>query len=323
MIADPPRLAVWLLRLVLPPERYETITGDLEEKFRLDVQPHAGPGVARRWYWRQALSIAIARMLARGPCRCPSHRHDKVIPCKAFDRTFVTRCARSSRRPTFTAIAVVTLALGIGANTAIFTLVNGLLLKPLPFAQPDELMMVHLLMPDRDGGPGVFREMVWSYPEVRGLPRRAAGVLGACALHGQPVEPDRQRRARTPARRGHRRSLSDDAWRDVRSSAATSPLDEDRTPGMDGIVMLGHALWQRRFGGDPNVLGTVIRLNGAPYTVVGVLPPGFRGLTGEAEALVPLMTLPAEALESEVVALLLRGGAAQARRLRRAGAQTR
>ena len=49
---------------------------------------------------------------------------------------------------------------------------------------------------------------------------------------------------------------------------------EDRTPGMDGIVMLGYALWQRRFGGDPNVIGRVVRLSATPYTVVGVLPPG-------------------------------------------------
>ena len=72
--------------------------------------------------------------------------------------------------------------------------------------------------------------------------------------------------------------------------------EEDRTPGIDGIVMLGHALWQRRFGGNPNVLGQVVRLSGVAYTVVGVLPPGFRGLTGEAEAWIPLMTMTAEAL---------------------------
>ena len=77
--------------------------------------------------------------------------------------------------------------------------------------------------------------------------------------------------------------------------------------------MLGHALWQRRFGGDPNVLGQVVRLSGVPYTVVGVLPPGFRGLTGEAEAWIPLMTTPAEELEPEVVPLLLRGRATESR----------
>ena len=98
------------------------------------------------------------------------------------------------KAPVFTLIAVVTLALGIGANTAIFTLVNGLLLKPLPFAQPDELMMVHLLAPDREAGPGVFREMVWSYPkyevfrdeqqvfsEPRALSRDANGASPATA----------------------------------------------------------------------------------------------------------------------------------------------
>ena len=79
--------------------------------------------------------------------------------------------------------------------------------------------------------------------------------------------------------------------------------------------MLGHALWQRRFGGDRNVLGQVIRLSAIPYTVVGVLPAGFRGLTGDAEAWVPLMTMTSDELETEMESLLLRRGAAQSRRL--------
>ena len=168
MTTDPPRLAVWLLRLVLAPERFETIAGDLEEVFRLDVQPHVGPRLARRWYWRQSLSIAGARVLARPlGSRLPAahqlpHRRDSMQGLRQDIRYAVRTLIKA---PVFTLIAVVTLALGIGANTAIFTLVNGLLLKPLPFAEPDELMMVHLLAPDREAGPGVFREMVWSYPK--------------------------------------------------------------------------------------------------------------------------------------------------------------
>ncbi len=119
------------------------------------------------------------------------------------------------KAPVFTLIAVVTLALGIGANTAIFTLVNGLLLKPLPFAHPDELMMVHLLRPDRDGGPGVFREMVWSYPKYE-IFRDEQQVFSEHALFARTgMEPDRQRRAGTRARRDHRRALPDDAGRDA------------------------------------------------------------------------------------------------------------
>ena len=84
MIADPPRLAVWLLRLLLPPDRYETIAGDLEERFRLDVQPLAGARIARRWYWRQSLSIAAARLLARS---VPSLAHSSSDRCSHAGHT--------------------------------------------------------------------------------------------------------------------------------------------------------------------------------------------------------------------------------------------
>ena len=298
MTTDPPRLAVWLLRLVLAPERFETIAGDLEEVFRLDVQPHVGPRLARRWYWRQTLSIVGARVLARPlGSRLPAahqlpHRRDSMQGLRQDIRYAVRTLIKA---PVFTLIAVVTLALGIGANTAIFTLVNGLLLKPLPFAEPDELMMVHLLAPDREGGPGVFREMVWSYPKYEVF-RDEQQVFSEHALFARREwsltgngEPERVRGEIIGARYLTTLGMTPHIGRDFSKN-------EDRTPGMDGIVMLGHALWQRRFGGDPNVLGQVVRLSAIPYTVVGVLPPGFRGLTGEAEAWIPLMTMTAEGL---------------------------
>ena len=189
------------------------------------------------------------------------------------------------KAPVFTLIAVVTLALGIGANTAIFTLVNALLLKPLPFAQPDELMMVHLLMPDRAARPGVFREMVWSYPkyqvfrdEQQVFSEHALFTSDQWSLTGNG-EPERH------ARRSHRRPLSDDA----RHRAGRRPRLLERR-GSDARHRAASSCSAMHSGSGasaamPNVLGQVIRLSGMPYTVVGILPPGFRGLTGEAERL--------------------------------------
>ena len=71
------------------------------------------------------------------------------------------------RSPAFTAIAIATLSIGIGANTAVFAVVNAVLLKPLPFQDAERLMLVHLSAPDIEAGPGVFRDAVWSYPKYR------------------------------------------------------------------------------------------------------------------------------------------------------------
>ena len=155
--------------------------------------------------------------------------------------------------------------------------------------------MVHLLRPDREAGPGVFRELVWSYPkyevfrdEQRVFSEHALFARREWSLTGNG-EPERVRGEIIGARYLTTLGMTPHIGRDFTKN-------EDRTPGMDGIVMLGYALWQRRFGGDPNVIGQVVRLSATPYTVVGVLPPGFRGLTGEAEAWIPLMTMTAEGL---------------------------
>ena len=199
------------------------------------------------------------------------------------------------RAPAFTAIAVATLALGIGANTAIFAVVNAVLLKPLPFAEAERLMLVHILVPERMTAPeraraGVYNESVWSYPKYRtftasqqvfdeiaffagrdldlsgdGEPQRVRGevvterypnVLGVAPLLGRPFTWDEVHKAGTPR-----------------------------------VAMIGHGLWTRRFGGDPAVVGRTIQINATPYTVTAVLPRGFRGLIGNADVWVPLAAL--------------------------------
>ena len=299
---NPPRLAGWLLRLVLPAEDHETIAGDLEEMFRQEVLPHAGLRRARRWFWRQSLSIASARLLAhptRPPLEAP--RHGDIMHGLRQDIRYAFR--GFIKTPAFTLIAVATLALGIGANTAIFTLVNGLMFKPLPFAAPDQLMMVHLLVPQQGvGGPmegqGAFRELPWSYPKYEVF-RDEEHVFSDHALFTRRDwsltgigDAERVRGEVTGARYLTTLGLTPHLGRDFTA-------EEDRAPGIDGVVMLGHELWQRRFGGDRNVLGRVIRLDSVPYTVVGVLSPGFRGLTGEAQLWVPVMSMGARDLSAK------------------------
>jgi putative ABC transport system permease protein len=290
-MSNPPRLAGWLLRLVLPADRYETIAGDLEEMFRLHVLPHAGPGYASRWFWRQTISIVWARMLSR-PARPPLTPPRKGDPMQGIRQDLRYAIRTLVKAPVFTLIAITTLALGIGANTAIFTLVNGLLLKPLPFAEPDRLMLVHLTRPDEEAGPGVYREMVWSYPKYlmfekqqQAFERYSLFAQSEFSLTGSGGEPERIRAELIGAQYLRTLGLSPHAGRDLGSA-------EERTPGIPKIVMIGYELWQRRFGGDPGVIGRTIRLSSIPYTVTGVMPPAFRGLSGEAQLWIPLMTLP-------------------------------
>jgi putative ABC transport system permease protein len=289
-MSNPPRLAGWLLRFVLSADRCETVAGDLEEMFRLHVLPHAGAAYARRWFWRQTISIVWARLLSR-PARPPLTPPRQGDPMQGFRQDLRYAIRTLLKAPVFTLVAITTLALGIGANTAIFTLVNGLLLKPLPFAEPDRLMLVHLTRPDEEAGPGVYREMVWSYPKYlmfekqqQAFERHALFAHREYTLTGAGGEPERLRGEIIGAQYLRTLGVSPHAGRDFGSA-------EERTPGIANIAMISYALWQRRFGGDPGIIGRTIRLSSIPYTVTGVLPPDFRGLSGEAQLWIPLMTM--------------------------------
>jgi putative ABC transport system permease protein len=188
------------------------------------------------------------------------------------------------RSPGFTAVAVLTLALGIGANTAMFAVVNGVLLKPLPFRNAERLMLVHLTFPDREAG--VVREGVWSYPKYRTFLDLQQSFDSTALFASRDL------------------SVSGDgAPERVRGEVIT-----DRYPGLLGVApilgrsftgveahregeqpvaILSHSLWTRRYAEDPSILGRRIQIDATTYTVVGVLPPGFQGLSGNAELWVP------------------------------------
>ena len=297
----PPVAAVGLLRLVLRGEDYDVIAGDLHEIFVTDIAPSLGARRARLWYWRQAASLLIARVRAGTTARHQPRPKGATMAAFRQDLSYGARALR--QQPGFTAVAVLTLALGIGANVAIFSVLHALLLKPLPFRDTDRLMLVHLMTPSRDGPPAdgaregrAYEEMIWSYPKYAAF-RDQQRAFEATALFTprewsvtESEDPERLRGELVGAR------FFDILGADPIVGRAFVAA-EDRHPSGDPIALISHGLWVRRFGGEPSILGKTIGLNKVPHTIVGVMPAGFRGLSGQADVWVPLMTQPATELE--------------------------
>jgi putative ABC transport system permease protein len=193
------------------------------------------------------------------------------------------------RSPSFTAVAIVSLALGIGANTSIFSVVNAVLLRSLPYKNPDQLTM--LLLESEQPGKGVQTSDVWSYPKFQVLRDQSQTFEQVAAVSEQnfPItgtdNPERLSAEMVSA--SYFPMLGVEAV-----YGRTFAEEEDKTPGANPVAVLGHGLWQRRFGSDPNVIGQTISLNKVPLTIVGVLPEGFKGQTGTAEVWVPMMMAP-------------------------------
>ncbi|HEU0175930.1 MAG TPA: ABC transporter permease [Blastocatellia bacterium] len=170
------------------------------------------------------------------------------------------------KNPGFTLIAALTLSLGIGANTAIFSVVNSVLLRPLPYEEPDQLTLL------TEYGAH-FGEMSISYPNFTDwrAQNRVFEKIGVYNRENYTLtgsgEPERLRVAQ----------MSADVFAALRVKAALGRVytnDEDK-PGASPVVVLSHGLWQRRFGADASVIGRSITLNDRGYTVIGVMPRGF------------------------------------------------
>src|SRR5262245_7495240 len=183
------------------------------------------------------------------------------------------------RSPGFTLIAVITLALGIGANTAIFSLVNSILLRQLPFRQPEQLVWVSSRRPDSGKRPFNLPDFIDYRDQNQSLAGIAAFANWSANLTDQG-EPERLQ--------GLRISANAFQLLGVQAVVGRTLLPADDTPGQQGVVIVGYSLWQRRFGADPHLVGKTLTLNGANYTVVGVLPPQFFFPIRDAELAIPL-----------------------------------
>ncbi len=187
----------------------------------------------------------------------------------AQDLRYALRSLRHS--PGFTAVALVTIALGIGINTAIFSVVNGIVLRALPYPEPEKLVSIwenH----ERRGGPanewtGRMTFMDWR-EKSRSFTAMSAVDDWGPTLTGID-HPD--------VLNGSRVTVGYFSVLGVAPALGRAFLPEEEIPGNERVVVLSHALWQERFGGDPEILERTLTLDGQPYAIVGVQPPGFRG----------------------------------------------
>ena len=175
------------------------------------------------------------------------------------------------KSPGVTLAAVVSLALGVGANTAIFSVVNSTLLRALPYAEPDRVVLLWGDSP----AEGSRRKQVsatdvddWRHQNGVFEEVTTFGDWSATFLDGGEPE-------RVPGTQ-----VGDGFFRVMRGTPMLGRvfLPEEQEEGRDNVVVLGHGLWRRRFGGDPSVVGRAVNLGGRPYTVVGVMPAEFRPL---------------------------------------------
>jgi len=173
--------------------------------------------------------------------------------------------------PGFTTVAVLTLALGIGANTAIFSLINAFLLRPLPVPEPQTLVNIYTSNPD---GAGYSTSSYPDFADLRQMNEVFSGVIGYAGINVSVTGDGRPELIFGEMVSGNYFSAL--GVQPVQGRAFLP--EEDRTPGTHPVAVISHGLWQRRFGSAPDMVGKSIVLNGHLFTVIGVAPADFKGL---------------------------------------------
>ena len=259
--ASPPRLAeAWLERVLPPGLSREGLLGDLHEGWQARA---TSPITARLWYWQQALGVLRRHLrVPAGARRGASTEGESILKSTWQDVRYALRSLAD--RPGFTAIAVLTLALGIGANVALFSVVQAVVLNPLHYPDPDELVVVW--QNDRIRGTSFEGASAPDFSDWLELNRSFEGLVARTRVNRTlgGSEPTRVRSARV--------SAAFFSTLGVRPLLGRDFAAEEELPGQNGVVLLSESLWRSRFGADPGVLGRAINVDGDAVTVVGVMP---------------------------------------------------
>lgn len=287
----PPRLARTIASAFLRGEAGEVIVGDLDQEFAEALAAGTPLRAARRRYWRQTLaSIVATKRGARETAIVTTRAPFRPLQGLSLDFQSVFRTLRAS--PGYVFVAVLSLAIGIGANTAVFSMVRQLLLEPLPVDRPDELRLLYWTQNSNDpvkirnfnssgyrDPSGVNYRSNFSYAEYTAM---RTAVSGSAILCGFNLAPNL-----TISIEGRPPIVANGMLVSGSFSATVRPplvlgrglTDSDDIPGAPAVAVIGYGLWTRLLGNDPSVLGRTIRLSDAPVTIVGVTAPAYRGLS--------------------------------------------
>jgi putative ABC transport system permease protein len=286
---EPPRLATRLLHARLPRELFEAIAGDLEEAY-LEQLTTRGPGRAALYYWREVLGFVLSR---HDYARCDVARHRvtaatngedmmRMTAVEALVRDLGLAWRRLIRTPGFTAIAITSLALGIGVNTLMFSFVNAGLLRPLPFPEPDRLVSISMAPPNNPGQSGVPLP-----PPLFFLLRDQSRLFDAVGAYDPPRSVNLAGDASGFAAErllGHRISAGALTALGLKPLLGRYHEAREDLSSAERTIVLSHALWQRRFGGRPDIVGQTALIDGRSTSIIGVTPAAFDLFDGSSDA---------------------------------------
>ncbi|NMO14751.1 ABC transporter permease [Pyxidicoccus fallax] len=291
------RLPTGFTRLLKLAVRPRAVEQDVDDELRFHLEMRAEK------LQREGLSPAEAREAARrefgdvervrAECVRLGHERETEMKRSLFldalvqDVRYALRTLRKA--PAFSLVAVLTLALGIGATTALFSVVRGVLLKPLPFPAPERLVRLWQASPSLDQPRAAISQNDFEDWKAR---QRSFSALGGW-WHVEDMtgvdlsglgDPERIRA--TFVTDGFFSSLG------MAPQLGRALLPEENVPGQDAVVVLGHGFWTRRFGADPSLVGRTVTLDGVPHTVVGVMPPSFTFPSEQMDVWLPLSRIP-------------------------------
>jgi predicted permease len=268
--------------------RKDDVEAELSEEVRLHVEMEARELVRQGWKSAAARREAHRRLggVERTKEWVRDERGGRLLDDLMQDIRFAARLLLKERR--FTLAAVTVLALGIGANVAVFTMVNTVFLRGLPFPEPDRIVRIWTISQDARGSRSRPSEPTYERwrDEARSLSDLAAHTAASLSVSDDVVAPERVSAAYVSANLFRLLGQPPLVGRDF--------ADEDDLRGASPVVVIGHRLWRDRYASDPSVIGRTLRTNGQTATIIGVMPPDMR-FPGKVDLWLPRAQLPRRA----------------------------